>query len=189
MTIPLRVEGGALPGVRGKALILLAKPVSSTPKQNGLRGSSDFPAQAFQFWRFFLCLRVAEAEIADENPGCRDIQDGGDFRGVEDRYPAHAEFCGAGCEPECVHGHYRGVGGGFRHGGPAQAVSLAGFGLGEDCEVAGGFVQAGEFQIFVAGGFLGVLAGEGLGVAGLEIRSHGGAAGGVVDRYEAPGLA
>src|SRR6478672_499308 len=44
--------------------------------------------------------RIADAEMADEGPGRRYVENGGNPRRIEDRDPAHADPFGARGEPE-----------------------------------------------------------------------------------------
>src|SRR6516164_1681750 len=88
-----------------------------------------------------------------------------------------------------MHGHDRRIGGSLWHGSASKAVSLLWIGLGEYSEVAWGFFKASQLKARVKDCTVGVLAGEGLGVAGFETRAHGCPARGIVNRDESPRFA
>ena len=61
---------------------------------------SGLPARALKFRDQMLLPRPANAEIADERPGARNVERRGDSAGVEDRDPPDAKAAGSRGEPE-----------------------------------------------------------------------------------------
>src|SRR5271157_933653 len=96
----------------------------SAPDDLASGWSSMLPSETLQFRRVVFSARIAQAEIADECPLRRDVQHGRNDWRIEDRHPAQAEIHGPRGEPECMDGHHRGVGGGFRHGRASQTAAL-----------------------------------------------------------------
>ncbi len=151
-------------------------------------GLARFPADTFEEGVGVGFGGPAEAEVGDEGPLGGDFEGGVGFKGVENGDPAEAETGGLGGEPESVNGHDDGISEGFGHGAAAEAGAGGGGGVGEDGEVDGGFVEAGEFELPVVVG-LGIrVKGLGGGVGGGEIFGDGGAAEGGFDEDPAPGL-
>ena len=104
------------------------------------------PAALFEFGNRVVGLRIAETEIADEFPLRRHVEHRRDRRRIEDRDPAHADALGARGEPDRMHGGDRRILDHFRHGVPAEAVTLRGRAVGEHRKMRRRFFQSGELE-------------------------------------------
>ena len=109
--------------------------------------------------------RITEAEIGDEVPVRRHVENRRHRRRIEDRDPAQADAFRTGGEPERVHRDHDGIVGPFppscagRARGPAS-----GWGSAKARDLHRRLVETSEFELGVSGLPLGRLAGERLGV-------------------------
>src|SRR6516225_6991545 len=142
------------------------------------------PSGALQLGHVIIELRKTDAEVADERPTGWHVQNRCDGDRVKNRYPAQTQTRRSGGEPKGMHGHHRRIGGGLWHGSASQALSLLWVRLGEYRQVAWGFVKASQLKARIEDRTVGVLAGEGPGVAGFETRTHGCPARGIVNGDE-----
>src|SRR5919197_1506201 len=152
-------------------------------------GLSLLPALARQVGDIILGLGKSKAEIRDELPVRRDIENRCNGCRLEDRYPAHANPLRARREPNGVDGCYRRILDHLRHGLTPQPMSLHGRTIGEYRQVAGRVVQSGQLEPGIGGRLLRSLRRKRLGVAAFEIFPNGCATHRIVDDHEAPRLA
>src|SRR5580704_13333902 len=160
-----------------------------TPENDRRWHAPLLPSALLEFWDRVVGLRIAETEIADEFPFGGNVEQRGNRRGIEDRYPAHADALGARGEPDRVHRRHRRIVDHLRHGVAAEAVALGRRAIGEHRQVTGRLVQAGELELRIEAGAVAALRGERLRVAGCKIPPDGGADRAVLDDDEAPRLA
>src|SRR5215831_2800925 len=158
------------------------------PNHHRRRSLTLLPARPLQIGDVILSLRKSETEVADELPVRGNIEDGGDGRRIEDRYPSHADAFGARRQPDRVDRRHRRILDHLGHGVTPEAVALRGRRIGEHRQMRWGVVQAGELEPGVRGGSLSILRRERRGVAAFEILPNGGAMGGIVDNDEPPRL-
>src|SRR5262249_42382914 len=101
------------------------------PNHHRRRSLTLLPARPLQIGDVILSLRKSETEVADELPVQGDIEDGGDGRRLEDRYPSHADAFGARRQPDRVDRRHRRILDHLRHGVTPEAVALRGRRIGE----------------------------------------------------------
>src|SRR5271165_1925146 len=88
---------GAQSGAPQKnASVLLGTPTrlyarTLAPQHEAVRELPAFPSRALELRPFVFRLRISEAQVSDEAPLSRDVQDLAHMRGVEDRDPAHSD--------------------------------------------------------------------------------------------------
>src|SRR5580700_1467451 len=160
-----------------------------TPENNGSWQAPPLPAALLELGDRVVGLRIAETEIADEFPIGGNVELRRNRRGIEDRYPAHANALRARGEPDRVHRRHRRIVDHFRHGTAPEAVTLGRRPIGEHRQMTRRLVQAGELELRVEAGAIAALRGERLRVAGCKILPDGGAGHSIFDNDEAPWLA
>src|SRR5580700_11662776 len=160
-----------------------------TPENNRSWQAPPLPAALLELRDRVVGLRIAETKVADEFPIGGNVELRRNRRGIEDRYPAHADTLRARGEPYRVHRRHRRIVDHFRHGTAPEAVTLGRRAIGEHRQMTRRLIQAGELELRVKAGAIAALRGECLRVAGCEILPDGGAGRGVLDDDEAPWLA
>src|SRR5580658_4499381 len=127
------------------------------------------PACALQFRDQMLLPRPADAEIADERPGARNVERLGDSPRIEDRDPANAKAAGAGREPERMQRAHCRIAADLRHRARAEAVALLRRLVAEHRDLDRRVAQACELELGVKLGPFAAIGAERLAIGGLEI--------------------
>src|SRR5215469_13163872 len=147
------------------------------------------PARALELGHIVLAPRIAEAEIADEAPLPRHVEERRHTGGIEDRDPAEADALRARRQPHRADRGDHGIFGHLRHGAPAEPMAARGRPVAEDGEMMRRLAQALELQGCIAFGEIARVVGARLCVAGAELGHDRGAARGIIDQHEPPRLA
>src|SRR5712692_2601462 len=125
---------------------------SLTTQHASFRTPSPFAPGALELRLVALDLRIAEAEIADEPPWGRNIEDVIHARWVENRYPAQPDALRARREPHHAHGRHDRIFSHFRHRPSPKAVSDLGRAIGERRELARSLFEPRQFELGEFGG-------------------------------------
>src|SRR5580704_18759428 len=117
-----------------------------TPENDGRWQAPPLPSALLELGDRVVGLWIAETEIADEFPIGGHVELRRDRRGIEDRYPAHANTLRTRGKPDRVHRRHRRIVDHLRHGVTAEAMTLGRRAVGEYRQVTRRLVQAGELE-------------------------------------------
>jgi hypothetical protein len=139
------------------------------PKQDTVERQALLPAIPFEFRIEMLFFRLADAEIGDELPLCRDVEAGGDGGGIEDRDPANAETARPRRKRQILHCADNRIDERFRHRHASEAAPGAWRRFTKDREMARRLAQARQFQPCIESRLVAIVTRERRRVAMVEI--------------------
>src|SRR5258708_6994546 len=164
-------------------------PSSSTVDDRFRQRPASLPAFLFKGGGVALLHWIADAEIPDERPVRRYIEDLGNAGRLQDRKPADADSLGAGGKPKRMNSEHGGILDHFRHRQPSEAVALGCRTICKDCNLARRVVQSFKLQPGIERHSLCCLIRQRVSVACPEAFLDGIAPGRAVDDDETPWLA